>query len=420
MAPKNGEKFLVQALPNILRGSPGEGSVAEHRTRQTWTQLYRPETLVPAQGSQNIPLLAAAAGLALTEDDDAARHRALLETWRAYAEGPWWANEPGTRNVYGSWITTSILVAHAFAASAGHGDARRALHRLIRSTAVLLTLGSGWTRRRDVKTKASGGYPVTLCGARSTVTSARPTPVGRSRRDPAGRAFQPNFLYHHPLSELLLGLLTGQMPLVWTRRRRKPWECEVLEAVAERTGVHPLRALRGVERGVLRRLIQSRGRNEDLLNTAVSWLNEGPLPKSPFDFLRFRDGAATLNRRGINPGSTNPMYAYVWWADERPESWLDLYDWGRADRQVDCLWLDDPGTRGRGRLGYTYLDLERRVVRGLRIARDDYYDDRTLQYAKGLKEITLPPGRLIWHVEVGPRGAQLSRVKEPLPFWFPL
>lgn len=405
MAIRNGEKFLVQALPNILRGTAAADGDAERRTRRTWSRLVRPNTLVSAQGSQNIPLLAGAAGLALTRGDHA-RHGALLDTWRSYAEGPWWAGEPGTRNVYGSWIFTSILAAHCFASSAGREDVALALRRLIRGTAVLLTLGAGWTRQGDHKTRAPRGYPVTLCGARSTVTTKRPTATGRSRRDATGRAFQPNFLYHHPLSELLTGLLEGRMPSVWTRRRKKPWECEVLEAVAERTGVDPLRALDDDERQVLWRLI--RGRGQDQLHAAVAWLNEGPLPKSPFDLLRFTGGAATLCRRGINPGSTNPMYAYVWWAGERPESWLDTYDWAGADRRVDCLWLDDPGTRGRGRLGVAELDLERRVVRGQRVGRGDYFDDRTLRFARGWKEVALPTGELVWHVRVDGRGAVLS------------
>lgn len=213
------------------------------------------------------------------------------------------------------------------------------------------------------------------------------------RKDENGRPYQPNFIFSHPLNGVLRSLVDTTPP-GW-------WAGDVIKACKSRLGVNPLTALTPPERTLLKSLIEAKtpaaAAAADLA-TVKSWLEEGPRPKTPFNLIKTVTGTATVCEVGVNPGSTNPMYAYVWWAKERPaSSTLSFYPWAGENKQIDCLFVDDPGTREQGRLGIAAVDMANRVVRAQRKNTKDYFDDKTRKLMPGEKTVSLPDGDLLWH-----------------------
>lgn len=393
-------KFLSEALPAVILGETS-GSSEVDQTVDEWHKHYRPKALV-GRGSQNIPLLAAACGLGITFERDRDLHHEILNGWQGYVKLPWGAKEPGTRHIYGSWIAMSTLVAYAFAVRAERNELANDLSCWIRTTATILALGAGWKRDR-------GGHPVTICGSRSTV-SVR---VDRTRRQD-GKPRELHFLFANPLSTLLDGFLG--------HGEGDNWEGDVIRACIARTGVSPWDALAPFESAILRRLVKARVpsditeidapllRDGGILSLVQGWLLSSPSPRTTFDFIKTTEGTATVCEQGINTRSTAPMYGCSWSVEGRStNSDLNLYPWSQKNKHMDCLFVDDPSRRSEGRAGDAILDMASRTVRAQRRATRDYFDDRTLKFESGTKQLDLPGGPIIWHIEFSNSGVFLDR-----------
>lgn len=397
------ESFLVPALPFAISGQQPQSEASRaalRRTAMNWQSLIRWPALVGDRGSQNLPLLAAAAGLGLTFEHDQVLHDRLLDAWGEYLKKPLWSKEPLSR-IYGSWILTSMLVARAFAKHAARTDPQRErlwrdLQRAIRSSATILTLGTGCSRVQG----RFPGHPVTLCGSRSA-SSAPP------RLDPQGRPLELLFLKEdHPLNAILAALLRIRQP-GW-------WEGDVSRAVAGRLGINPMAALTPQESAALTRLMRARSPDEvdaGALRRAVSWIQDAPRPLGGVHLIRTTEGSATCVENSINPGSTPPLYAHAWWEKSAPpRSALKAYPWGRSlpYRRVDALWIDNPGLRGQGKAGKAKVDMDRRLVTAERSATNDHFDDRTGLFKPGPKTMALPGGKVLWHVWVAKKTRRLA------------
>lgn len=334
-------------------------AIQEEEASEEWrSKMDREFKTIERGGSSNIPILAAAIGLLVTQPPERGK---IFQWWHAYfdrSERRFMESEPFSR-IYCMWMVLPVATVYCWASERGNEALAEKARKWLRAFWSYCALCAGWGPQA-MEHGFSGvdprGLAVALCGARSYSF---------------GRDGTPHHLEGHDL-DVQFALAIG-----WNgvRPRRGTWEFRCFKELRTRFGLNPY-GLDDDEARTLRQHVEGELKTQELIDFV-----QDHRPITPFRFFRTTHGVASLMLRGVNK-NTAPLYGVTWRHD--------------PGHRGHTGWLAaDPGDRRNIDPGVGwYEDGE------LKCSRADTVEAGKENVAAS---IPMPPGDVVVCVETGPR-----------------
>ena len=362
--------------------------------------LGHPTNITGGPGSDNIPVICTAVHIAnlLRIGDQGTARKQLLRA-ENYLALPWMDREPGSRNAYSELIYEGVECFYCTAHFLGMDSVATMAMDWLQATMVATALGA----EPDIPDGNWAGPYITLCGARSGASKKGPS---GQRWDAAGIPYSPWFFEDHPLSNRL-GWLLGERAHAFVRD---------LHIGYERQGwVGSIKAhYGGAFAGLVTKLVAGGWDDQ-----ALHLLNRIAPPRIQLDFIRGRDGAATVAGPSINYGSTSMMYGLAAW--KRPRTNWQGYQMAKHWRMPNLTWLllDNPAFRQQDKEGrYATVEIreDMEMALGHRDDKKAWHEETVkMQYYPSGKGMPLPMNDRYWWVAWSPAGARLVGEDTPPP-----